>query len=144
MSRCGSAPRSIRSSDGAGGAIQIKLADGRIVSSEMLLFAAGRVGATDRLNLEAAGIEVDHRGRITVDPLTLQTCVPHIYAAGDVIGFPSLASTSMEQGRVAACHALGMEPMAPPEFFPYGIYSVPEISTDGTDGRRSAHARHSL
>lgn len=57
--------------------------------------------------------------------------MPHIYAAGDVIGFPSLASTSMEQGRVAACHALGMEPMAPPEFFPYGIYSVPEISTTG-------------
>jgi NAD(P) transhydrogenase len=115
----------------AGGAIQIKLADGRIVSSEMLLFAAGRVGATDRLNLEAAGITVDHRGRIAVDPLTLQTRVAHIYAAGDVIGFPSLASTSMEQGRVAACHALGMEPMAPPEFFPYGIYSVPEISTTG-------------
>ena len=73
---------------------------------------------TDRLNLEAAGIEVDHRGRIAVDPLTLQTSVPHSYAAGDVIGFPSLASTSMEQGRVAACHALGMEPLAPPEFFP--------------------------
>jgi NAD(P) transhydrogenase len=97
----------------------------------MLLFAAGRVGATDRLNLDAAGIAVDHRGRIAVDPLTLQTSVPHIYAAGDVIGFPSLASTSMEQGRVAACHALGMEPLAPPEFFPYGIYSVPEISTTG-------------
>jgi NAD(P) transhydrogenase len=97
----------------------------------MLLFAAGRVGATDRLNLEAADIAVDHRGRIAVNPLTLQTNVPHIYAAGDVIGFPSLASTSMEQGRVAACHALGMEPLAPPEFFPYGIYSVPEISTVG-------------
>jgi hypothetical protein len=97
----------------------------------MLLFAAGRVGATDRLNLDAAGIAVDHRGRIAVDPVTLQTSVPHIYAAGDVIGFPSLASTSMEQGRVAACHALGMEPLAPPEFFPYGIYSVPEISTTG-------------
>src|SRR3984893_16992879 len=108
----------------AGGATQIKLADGRIVATEMLLFAAGRVGATDRLNLEAAGITVDHRGRIVVDPVSLQTCVPHIYAAGDVIGFPSLASTSMEQGGVAACHALGMEAMAPPEFFPYGIYSV--------------------
>ena len=114
-----------------GGSIVTRLADGRNVVSEMLLFAAGRVGATDRLNLEAARIAVDHRGRIAVDPLTLQTNVPHIYAAGDVIGFPSLASTSMEQGRVAACHALGMEPMAPPEFFPYGIYSVPEISTAG-------------
>jgi NAD(P) transhydrogenase len=92
--RLGSAVNSIEHS--AGGAIQTKLADGRIVSSEMLLFAAGRIGATERLNLEAAGITVDHRGRIAVDPLTLQTCVPHIYAAGDVIGFPSLASTSMD------------------------------------------------
>ncbi len=128
----------------AQGGIVTHLSDGRHVTTEMLLFAAGRVGATDRLNLEAAGIVVDHRGRISVDPVTLQTSVPHIYAAGDVIGFPSLASTSMEQGRVAACHALGMEPLAPPEFFPYGIYSVPEISTDGTHRRRGAHARHSL
>jgi len=127
--RLGSAVSSIEHTPS--GSILTKLANGRNVTSEMLLFAAGRVGATDRLNLEAAGIAVDHRGRIAVDPLTLQTSVPHIYAAGDVIGFPSLASTSMEQGRVAACHALGMEPMAPPEFFPYGIYSVPEISTAG-------------
>src|ERR1700676_447896 len=95
--RLGSAVNSIEHS--AGGAIQTKLADGRIVTSALLVFAAGRVGATDRLNLEAAGITVDHRGRIAVDPLTLQTSVPHIYAAGDVIGFPSLASTSMEQRR---------------------------------------------
>jgi NAD(P) transhydrogenase len=127
--RLGSAVKSIERSES--GSIVTRLSDGRNVTSEMLLFAAGRVGATDRLNLEAAGIEVDHRGRIAVNPLTLQTSVPHIYAAGDVIGFPSLASTSMEQGRVAACHALGMEPLAPPEFFPYGIYSVPEISTTG-------------
>jgi NAD(P) transhydrogenase len=127
--RLGSAVNSIEQTEG--GSIVTRLADGRNVTSEMLLFAAGRVGATDRLNLEAAGIAVDHRGRIAVDPVTLQTSVPHIYAAGDVIGFPSLASTSMEQGRVAACHALGMAPMAPPEFFPYGIYSVPEISTTG-------------
>ncbi len=97
----------------------------------MLLFAAGRVGSTDKLNLDAAGLATDHRGRIAVDPKTLQTEVPHIYAAGDVIGFPSLASTSMEQGRVAACHAFGLAPPPPPEFFPYGIYSVPEISTVG-------------
>lgn len=108
-----------------------RLADGRAVSSEMLLFCAGRIGATDTLNLPAAGLEVDHRGRLAVDPKTLQTAVPHIYAAGDVIGFPSLASTSMEQGRVAACHAFGLDPPAPPEFFPYGIYAVPEISTVG-------------
>lgn len=107
------------------------LADGRVVTADTLLFAAGRVGATDRLNLEAVGITPDQRGRITVEPATMQTAVPHIYAAGDVIGFPSLASTSMEQGRVAACHAFGLRPPPPPEFFPYGIYSVPEISTVG-------------
>jgi NAD(P) transhydrogenase len=116
---------------GANGRPTTKLADGRTVTTEMLLFAAGRVGAIDNLNLGAVGIEVDHRGHIKVEPKTMQTSVSHIYAAGDVIGFPSLASTSMEQGRVAACHAFGMAPPPPPEFFPYGIYSVPEISTVG-------------
>ena len=127
--RLGSAVTSIEFDEN--GRTVSKLADGRSVNTEMLLFAAGRVGATDALNLDAAGLAVDHRGRIGVDPKTLQTCVPHIYAAGDVIGFPSLASTSMEQGRVAACHAFGLAPPPPPEFFPYGIYSVPEISTVG-------------
>jgi NAD(P) transhydrogenase len=108
-----------------------EIASGRSVTSDMLLFAAGRVGETERLNLGAVGIACDHRGRIPVDAKTLQTVVPHIYAAGDVIGFPSLASTSMEQGRLAACHAFGLEPPPAPEFFPYGIYSVPEISTVG-------------
>ncbi len=116
---------------GEGGRPTTKLANGRVVTTEMLLFAAGRVGAIDNLNLSAAGIDVDNRGRIKVEPKTMQTSVPHIYAAGDVIGFPSLASTSMEQGRVAACHAFGLAPHPPPEFFPYGIYSVPEISTVG-------------
>ncbi len=107
------------------------LADGRRARSEMMLFTGGRDGATDTLNLAACGITADARGRLKVDPKTFQTAVPHIYAAGDVIGFPSLASTSMEQGRIAACHAFGI-PMPPaPEFFPYGIYSVPEISMVG-------------
>ena len=97
----------------------------------MLLFAAGRIGATAQLNLAAAGLAADERGRIAVEPTTMQTQVPHIYAAGDVIGFPSLASTSLEQGRLAACHAFGLAPPPPPQFFPYGIYSVPEISTVG-------------
>jgi NAD(P) transhydrogenase len=127
--RLGSAIASIEI--GGTGRPTTKLANGRSVTSDMLLFAAGRVGAIDNLDLPAAGIEVDNRGRIKVDPKTMQTSVPHIYAAGDVIGFPSLASTSMEQGRVAACHAFGMAPHPPPEFFPYGIYSVPEISTVG-------------
>lgn len=107
------------------------LSDGRQIKSDMLLYAAGRVGATAELGLENCGLEVDARGRLKVDPNTCQSDVPHIYAAGDVIGFPSLASTSMEQGRIAACHAFGAPQPPAPEFFPYGIYAVPEISTVG-------------
>jgi NAD(P) transhydrogenase len=107
------------------------LADGRRSRAEMMLFTGGRDGATDTINLAACGLTADARGRLKVDPKTFQTEVPHIYAAGDVIGFPSLASTSMEQGRVAACHAFGIPMPPPPEFFPYGIYSVPEISMVG-------------
>jgi NAD(P) transhydrogenase len=107
------------------------LDNGRRIRSETLLYAAGRVGATDTLNLESCGVTADERGRLKVDPHSFQTEVPHIYSAGDAIGFPSLASTSMEQGRIAACHAFNI-PMPPaPEFFPYGIYAVPEISTVG-------------
>jgi len=109
----------------------VQLDDQRQVVSDMVLFAAGRAGATASLNLGAAGLAADERGRIAVDKATFRTNAPHIYAVGDVIGFPSLASTSMEQGRIAACHAFGAEAHAPPEFFPYGIYSVPEISTVG-------------
>jgi NAD(P) transhydrogenase len=107
------------------------LASGRRVRSEMLLYAAGREGVTGELNLEACGIAFDERGRIKVDGKTFQTSAPHIYASGDVVGFPSLASTSMEQGRIAACHAFGVPLPPAPEFFPYGIYAVPEISTVG-------------
>ena len=107
------------------------LENGRRVRSEMLLYAAGRVGATDALSLECCGLTVDNRGRLKVDPATFQTEAPHIYSAGDAIGFPSLASTSMEQGRIAACHAFNIPVPPAPEFFPYGIYSVPEISTVG-------------
>lgn len=115
----------------ASGGCQLTMDGGRNIRSEMILFAAGRMGATDSLNLNACGLECDNRGRITVDPKSFETGVPNIYAAGDVIGFPSLASTSMEQGRIAACHALGQPTHNPPDFFPYGIYSVPEISTVG-------------
>ncbi len=103
----------------------------RRVRSDMLLYTAGRMGATRSLNLEACGLAADDRGRLTVDPDTFQTPVPHIYAAGDVIGFPSLASTSMEQGRIAACHAFDAPTPPAPDYFPYGIYAVPEISTVG-------------
>ena len=107
------------------------LESGRRIRSEMLLYTAGRMGATEPLNLGCCGLETDSRGRLKVDPHTFQTSVPHIYSAGDAIGFPSLASTSMEQGRIAACHAFGMKLPPAPEFFPYGIYTVPEISTVG-------------
>jgi len=109
----------------------VKLEDGRVIESDYLLFAAGRVGSTDRLGLDICGIKTDHRGRIDVNRKTFQTSAPDIYAAGDVIGFPSLASTSMLQGRIAACHALDIPLANPPDYFPYGIYSVPEISTIG-------------
>ena len=109
----------------------VQLEDQRQIFADMVLFAAGRVGSTASLNLDAAGLAADDRGRILADKANFRTIVPHIYAVGDVIGFPSLASTSMEQGRIAACHAFGAEAHAPPEFFPYGIYSVPEISTIG-------------
>ena len=109
----------------------VTLENGRRLSAEMVLFAAGRVGATETLELQNCGLEADKRGRLTVDPLTFQTSVPNIYAAGDVVGFPSLASTSMEQGRIASRHAVGVPAIEPPKFFPYGIYAVPEISTCG-------------
>ncbi|MBZ8118380.1 Si-specific NAD(P)(+) transhydrogenase [Roseovarius sp. LXJ103] len=115
----------------AGGHVEVTLGNGRHVRSEMLLFAAGRMGATDKLALNKAGLEPDHRGRIEVNRKTYQTTQPHIYAAGDVIGHPSLASTSVQQGRIAACHALNVPTLPESPWFPYGIYSVPEISTCG-------------
>lgn len=110
--------------------VRIGLASGKQISTECALHSIGRSGATDKLNLDAAGLTADERGRLKVNAV-YQTAVPHIYAVGDVIGFPSLASTSMEQGRLAACHALGVEAKSVPELFPYGIYTIPEISTVG-------------
>jgi NAD(P) transhydrogenase len=100
------------------------------VSGDALLYAVGRQGATDDLNLAAAGIEADNRGRIPTDE-HFQTKVEHIYAVGDVVGFPSLASVSMEQGRIAAAHAFGCPATSNPSFYPYGIYTIPEISFIG-------------
>jgi NAD(P) transhydrogenase len=113
------------------GHVLTTLKNGRTARSDKALFAAGRVGSTGNLGLEACGLKADERGRLTVDPESFQSNVSHIYAVGDVIGFPSLASTSMEQGRIAACHAFDLEAHKPPAFFPYGIYAVPEISTIG-------------
>ncbi len=113
------------------GPVTCHLTGGRVARADMVLFAAGRMGATQSIGLDKCGLTTDKRGRLKANPITFQTEVPHIYAAGDVIGFPSLASTSMEQGRIAACHAFDSNPQKPPEFFPYGIYSVPEMSTCG-------------
>ena len=112
------------------GTCVVRLESNRAMASDMILFAAGRVGATDNLGLEKIGIEVDHRKRLAVNE-NFQTNIPNVYAVGDVIGFPSLASTSLEQGRAAALHALGCEVHQLPEFFPYGIYAVPEMSSVG-------------
>ena len=106
------------------------LKSGKRIISEVLLYSTGREGATSELNLKAAGLKADERGRIKVNE-HYQTNQPHIYAVGDVIGFPSLASASMEQGRMAACNAFGVKTTSTPELFPYGIYSVPEISMVG-------------
>ena len=109
----------------------VKLEDGQVYQSDVILFAAGRVAATRNLGLDICGLEVDHRGRLSVNRQSFQTQKPDIYAAGDVVGFPSLASTSMEQGRIAACHAFNIQMASPPDYFPYGIYAVPEISMIG-------------
>ena len=122
------------------GRCKIILDNGREVRTDMVLFAAGRYGATSALNLDVLGLSPDKRGRLNVDKNTFQTDSPNIYAVGDVIGFPSLASTSMEQGRIAACHAFEELAHAPPEFFPYGIYAVPEISTIGMSEEEAKNA----
>ncbi len=125
--RLGETVAEIKKTDGD---IEVHLESGKIVRSNLVMYAAGRTGVTEGLKLENAGLAADNRGRIKVDK-NYATEVPHIYAVGDVIGFPSLASTSMEQGRVAACHALGRPIAAVPEHFPFGIYSIPEISMVG-------------
>ena len=112
------------------GKVVTQLASGRRVVTDMALFCAGRQGNTDTLQLENAGLQADKRGRLTANEY-FQTEQPHIYAVGDVIGFPALASTSMEQGRRAARHAITGEPQKRLENFPIGIYSVPEISMAG-------------
>ena len=110
--------------------VSISLKSGKEISAEAVLYSIGRSGNTEDLNLEAVGLSADDRGRIKVNSC-YQTEVPNIYAVGDVIGFPSLASTSMEQGRIAACNAFDHPYISMPEYFPYGIYTIPEISMVG-------------
>ncbi len=106
------------------------LASGKQIPAETVMYSAGRQGFTDHLDLASAGLEADSRGRIYVDD-RFQTKVDHIYAVGDVIGFPALAATSMEQGRLAAYHAFGEPTAGMIECQPIGIYSIPEISYVG-------------
>ncbi len=108
----------------------LMLESGKRIVTDAVLFSAGRVAATEALNLPAAGLEGDERGRIRVDA-NFRTAVPHLFAAGDVIGYPSLAATSSEQGRLAACAAFGVEAGPMGAHFPIGIYAIPEISMVG-------------
>jgi NAD(P) transhydrogenase len=106
------------------------LASGKSIPADAVMYSAGRVGATDKLGIDTMGIDCDPRGRIRVDA-QYRTSVPNIYAVGDVIGFPALAATSMEQGRLAAYHAFGEPTMASLATMPIGIYTIPEISYVG-------------
>lgn len=108
----------------------LTLSSGKRFCADLVMFAAGRMGCVNSLNLDLAGLSADKRGQIKVNEF-YQTEVPHIYAAGDLIGFPSLASTSMEQGRLSARHAFGMSLHSHPELFPFGVYAVPEMSMVG-------------
>jgi NAD(P) transhydrogenase len=112
------------------GGVVANLESKKKVSGNALLYAVGRQGAVDELNLPAAGLESDNRGRILVDE-DYRTKQPNIFAVGDVIGFPSLASVSMEQGRIAVARAFGVHIDSTPAHFPFGIYSIPEISFIG-------------
>ncbi len=122
------------------GRVVASLESGKHVHGDALLYTVGRQGNSDLLNLPAAGLEADSRGRLPVNE-HFQTPVPHIYAAGDVIGFPSLASTSMEQGRLASCHMFGNLRASRQEFLPYGIYTIPEISMVGKTEQELTEAR---
>ena len=112
------------------GQVTVSLTHRPPITTATLLYAIGRNGATKGLNLEGIGITPDARGRVTVND-HFQTAIPHIYAAGDVIGFPALASTSMQQGRHAACHAFNHPDHTDTDLLPYGIYAIPEISMVG-------------
>ena len=113
------------------GRLRVSLADGETIETDKVLYAAGRSGNTEELGLETAGVALDGRGRIVVDA-EYQTAVPGVFAAGDVIGPPALASVSAEQGRVAMCHAFDIpfkETVDP--LPPFGIYSIPEVAMVG-------------
>ena len=118
--------------------IVVELASGEELVCDRLLFAAGRTGRTAELDLGKVGLAADKRGYITVDE-SYRTTVPSIYAAGDVIGFPALASTSMDQARIAVCHAFGLSYKKPlSHLLPYGVYTIPEVSCVGYSEEQAA------
>jgi NAD(P) transhydrogenase len=108
----------------------VRLHNGEIVTADMMLYTMGRIGNTEALNLSAIGLATDQQGQLPVNA-HYQTAIPHIYAAGDVIGFPGLAATAMEQGRLATCHAFQVPDAHEIKVIPYGIYSIPEVSMVG-------------
>jgi NAD(P) transhydrogenase len=112
------------------GKVAANLVSKKRIIADALLYAVGRSGNVEPLNLAAAGLQADDRGRIKVDA-DFRTSQPHIFAVGDVIGFPSLASVSMEQGRIAAARAFGLDVQSDPAGYPYGIYTIPQISFIG-------------
>lgn len=120
--------------------VETVLAGGETVRTDKVLVALGRSANVEDLHLECAGLKVNERGLVEVDEFC-RTAVPHIYAVGDVIGPPALASTSMEQGRRAVCHALGMDPGGSAETTPIGIYTIPELASVGLD-EAEARRRH--
>ena len=127
---------SVRREEGKG--IVVELSSGEAVTCDRLLVASGRSGRTRGLGLEAAGVELDKRGYVKVDG-NYRTAQPSVYAAGDVNGFPALASTSMEQARVAVCHAFGFGyKRAVSGMIPYGVYTIPEVSCVGLSEEEAA------
>jgi NAD(P) transhydrogenase len=128
--RCGDAVEQVEVVGSAPRQGLLRLASGKHLVADVVLFSAGRTGATSDLNLEAAGLAADDRGRLEVDE-RYRTRVAHICAAGDVIGFPALAATSSEQGRLAACWMFGVDAQPMGNHFPVGIYAIPEVSMTG-------------
>jgi NAD(P) transhydrogenase len=121
------------------GLVAVELESGKRLLAETVLFSVGRVGDTGGLRLDRAGLDVDSRGRLKSSE-HFQTDVPHIYAVGDVVGFPALASTAMEQGRRAVCHMLGKQ-FEPCRHMPYGLFTIPEISMVGQNEQQLTQER---
>ncbi|MCC7145631.1 MAG: FAD-dependent oxidoreductase [Phycisphaeraceae bacterium] len=128
--KCGAGSVPSGGTSSGGGGVEAVLESGKRLRAQTLLYAVGREGNARELALENVGLAADERGRLKVNE-HFQTAAPHIYAVGDVIGFPALASTAMEQGRQASCHACGADTGGMTELLPYGIYAVPEISMIG-------------